>query len=90
MARFIGSRLRLGFGRCAWVYDIARSRESAAIPRTGFGSARTTTSIRSSGGLSPADNDIAKNNSLIAERSQVVALSKYVSEFGRALAESKT
>jgi hypothetical protein len=28
MARFIGSRLRLGFGRLASVYDIARSRAS--------------------------------------------------------------
>jgi hypothetical protein len=35
MARFTGSRLRLGFGRFASVYDIARSHESAAIPLTG-------------------------------------------------------
>ena len=38
MVRFIGSRLRLGFGRFASVYDTARSRESAATPLTGFGS----------------------------------------------------
>jgi hypothetical protein len=55
------SRLHLGFGRFASVCDIVHSRESAATPLIGFGSARTTTSTRSSDGLSPADNDIAKS-----------------------------
>src|SRR5213593_1111564 len=96
MVRFIGSRLRLGFGRFASVYDTARSRESAATPLTGFGSARTTTSTRSSGALSPARNDIAEKqtHSLRSDRwpllSQNVFLNFAGGSFGQFFDEGHT